>query len=125
MLKVNLFKRIRVLALLPLLLADIAYAISSSNPAVMPNIGSPQGYQASVDTDMSNCSDYASDSYAFVFGIGGGNMKLQCPPNKPVMVYWQQEVGYGGFGVVTHGGGKAWIKCCPLKHTWQPTAPHQ
>jgi len=103
-----------------MLFAVTAYATGSTHPQVLPNVGARQSYQANVD--MSDCTDYLPSSpYIIWAGNGGTNMKLQCPEERPVMIYWQQQLGFAGPLVVSSGGGQAWIKCCALAHSWQPT----
>lgn len=116
------FKGIVIFALA--VFAVAAHAVSSTNPRVMPQVGASQSYQANVNIDPKDCTDYlASSAYVITLGSGGTNMKLQCPSEKPVMIYWQQQLGFGGFPYVAAGGGQAWIRCCAISHSWQPVTP--
>lgn len=120
------FKRMpSILAIL--LLAGAAHAISSTDPAVMPNIGAPQSYQAHVDVDPNNCITLRSSPYVIAGGAGGANMNLKCPAEHPVMYRWQYQVGLSNLPPliwsVTAGWGYSWIQCCAIAHSWEPVAP--
>ncbi len=81
-----------------------------------------QGFQSYVNTE--NCTQpIRSSAYVIVAGNGGANMRLTCPPEKPVMYGWRQEVGYGGWPAVSFGGGASWITCCAVSHQWKPVNP--
>jgi hypothetical protein len=99
-----------------IMFASLCYADSTEIKPLAA--ATPQTYQADVDT--SDCTDpIKSTPYIIVLGNGGANMDLTCPKERPVMYNWHQEVGFGGPGWVSSGGGNTKISCCALKHSWQ------
>jgi hypothetical protein len=118
----TLFKTISIACML-LALTTLCHATSSTDAGLLPNVKkmTPQSYQAKVNTN--DCTaPIQSSPYVIIAGNGGANMNLTCPPHHPVMYHWQQEIGFGGLGAVSMGGGNARITCCALTHVWQPTA---
>lgn len=95
--------------------SNLGFATSSAD--VKPESESPMASQTNVDT--SNCtSPIKSSPYVIVFGNGGANMSVTCPANYPIMHTWKQQVGFGGIGAVSHGGGSSSIVCCAVKRDW-------
>lgn len=94
---------------------NLSFAATSTD--MKPTAEQPMASQTNVDT--SNCtSPIKSSPYVIVLGNGGANMNVSCPANYPIMHTWKQQVGYGGFGAVSHGGGYSSIVCCAVKHDW-------
>lgn len=94
---------------------NLSYAATSTD--MKPYAEQPMANQTNVDT--SNCtSPIKSSPYVIVFGNGGANMNVSCPANYPIMHTWKQQVGYGGLGAVSHGGGYSSIVCCAVKREW-------
>jgi hypothetical protein len=89
-------------------------AVDSSSLRAANNV--PQKYQSFVNT--SDCINLTSSPYVIVLGNGGANMTLNCPASKPVMYSWQQNVGFGGLGAVSAGGGRSYVTCCSVGHKW-------
>lgn len=81
----------------------------------------PHSLQSYVDTN--HCTaPIQSSPYVIVLGNGGANMRLSCPPDRPVMYGWHFRVGYGSLtSAVQVGGGRTWITCCPFGYKWVPT----
>lgn len=97
--------------------ASVSYAASSTD--LVLNTTQARVYQSRVNTE--DCTDpINSGSYIIVAGNGGTNMDISCPPHHPVMYNWQQQLGFGGIGMVSWGGGSARIRCCALIHEWNP-----
>jgi hypothetical protein len=99
---------------LSVVLSGSCFAESSTD--LIPRQTQPQTLKASVDTN--DCEPLDAGKYVIVLGNGGTNMKVSCPSRRPVMLAWEQELGFGGFGAVSWGGGEGKAKCCAVRHDW-------
>lgn len=107
-------------SLILLVLSGSIHAGSATDPNLLPKTIVAQKSVATVNINPKNCVPRPSGSYWFAMGLGGGTITSACPPDHPVMTEWNQTVGFGGFLVVSHGGGSANAMCCAVQNTWKP-----
>jgi hypothetical protein len=77
-------------------------------------------YRSYVNTG--DCRQLRSDSYIVALGAGGGNMKLQCPPDHPVLYNWNMDMNFMPFPpifAIVGGKGNTTAVCCAVAHKWE------
>jgi hypothetical protein len=101
-------------------LSTTCHATTADSSALNPHeVTQVVAMHPASKVNTQDCQVIESSPYVIVAGNGGGNMRLNCPVERPVVYSWRFQVGYGGFLAVNAGGGQTWITCCSMKDEWE------